>query len=317
MKIFRQLAKAVIPQGIRSAIRHEQQRRRWTCEHRAGGPGLEVIIRTNSGLGDVMIARQLKRAFDDALRGGRRVPGVRRMVITGGMWGTMFRLPEADLQVYWWWSMGRSPQWLDEYLSEVSHRPDLILSLSRSCSEELEQRALPHLFLPLATGSAFTPPDAGAQRSGVGYAGSRGHKDAEQEAIVVRPFMDRPDFYWVDNLKTPEELAGFYRQRELVLGMTERLQESRGMLNNRVFEVLATDTPFILSRHRYISEFFGLDYPYQTASAQETLALQERITQQAPGEARELARHLGDLVRREHTWSRRIAALLDHLEDKA
>ena len=49
------------------------------------------------------------------------------------------------------------------------------------------------------------------------------------------------------------------------------------MVNNRVFEVLASGTPFIIHRHRALEEVLGLPYPYQSDSPEQSRSLADEI----------------------------------------
>ena len=84
------------------------------------------------------------------------------------------------------------------------------------------------------------------------------------------------------------------------------------MVNNRVFEVLATGTPFILYSHRAVNEVLGFDFPFQSSSPEETLELAGRIVADYTHHL-ELFASYGKQVVARHTYDRRIATLIDCL----
>ncbi|MCE9591631.1 MAG: glycosyltransferase [Planctomycetes bacterium] len=296
-------------------IERTRQRRRqrdWATLFTAKVGSTTLRFYTTIGLGDVMIARQFCEAFEEygKVRGD---PGLGKIVISAGAWDTGFKLERGDHVVYWWWSMGRRDDWLAHYLNRVDVKPDVVACLSSHCVHEARSRGQETVYLPLAVGKHFRP--AATLRKGIGFAGSKGHKDSTQELAIVRPFADRADFEWVDNLKTPQDLAAFYNRKQIVLGMTETRQEKTGMVNNRVFEVLATATPFILHAHRAIDEVLGVEYPYQSSSPEQTLELADRILN-------DYARHLSVFtqfsrrVLTSHTYDNRIATLIECLRTR-
>jgi hypothetical protein len=89
--------------------------------------------------------------------------------------------------------------------------------------------------------------------------------------------------------------------------MTERLQEEMGMVNNRVFEVLATDTPFLLHRHRELEKLLGFAYPWQASNAAEAKSLGDEALN-APY-VLDFFRQAGASVREQHSWQKRILEL--------
>jgi hypothetical protein len=305
--VIKSLARALVPASILKERERRVAQRNWTVQLEATAGGTRITFCIPSGLGDRMIARQFLEEFE-ALAEFRSLGLPPHVVIVAGAWRPEFTAPRGDLNFYWWWSMGGRRDWLSHFLSGINVKPDAILCLSRFCEQEAQSLGLRTIYLPLGVGRHFQPPAVNS-RCGIGYAGSKGHKDPEQEATVLGPFLEREDFHWVDNLKSPQELSAFYGERALVLGMTERLQEEMGMVNNRVFEVLATDTPFIIHRHRALEEVLGVDFPWQAGTRGEAEELAEELL--GDGEAVLHFRELGAVVRERHSWRRRIEELTD------
>lgn len=274
-----------------------------------------VSIWDNNGLGDRMITRQLALGWECYFR-THGDPELGNIAIIGGVWEPSFKIPTPDHLIYWWWSMGRRDDWLEFFTKHFSIRPSLICCLSQDCIRTATALGYSTLYLPLAAGNEFQP--GSAVRRGIGYAGSRGHKDDGQTNAIVRPFMESAlcPLEWVDDLTTASELAAFYNRKQVALGMTERFQEEAGMVNNRVFEALATETPLIVYRHRNISETLGIgQYPYQSSCPHETAWLAEDLARR-PEQHREFLREISQHIRKRHTYENRITALCEHLLQK-
>lgn len=289
--------------------RQRQRQRDWTTVTRARFETSELVFYTTIGLGDVMIARQFVEAFTEyCSRSGD--PKIGRLAITAGAWLAEFEIEPADHHLYWWWSMNNRADWLEVHLAAVraaGRGPDVIGCLSPQCEAEAARLGCAALSLPLGVGTHFICTNQ--SRSGVGFAGSRNHKDAEQVAAVIGPFQGQPDFEWVDHLTRPQDLAEFYNRKRIVLGMTERFQESVGMVNNRVFEVLATDTPFILHEHRAVEQVLGFAFPYQTRSAQQTRQLADDILADYPRH-QVVFSEFGRMVRERHSYLERVGRIV-------
>lgn len=296
----------------RSWIQEKRKRRRqqdWTAVHRERFGRTRLSIYTNVGLGDVMITRQLCEEFRRycELRGD---PRAGHIVVSAGAWPLEFSIERGDHNVYWWWSMNGRDNWLDQYLAAADPKPDVVACLSSWCCQYATHLGARTLYLPLAVGAHFRDP--GLSRSGIGFAGSKGHKDSQQVADIVGPFLDDPEFTWASGLSTPRQLCEFYAGKKIVLGMTEKFQERAGMVNNRVFEVLATGTPFILHRHRSVEEVLGVAFPYQSSSAEETKALAHEILGNYPKHAAVFAEYRRT-VEEKHLYQHRFDALMNFL----
>jgi len=311
--LIRALERAPI---IGSVINRHRQRRRqrdWATLFTANTGASSIRFYVTIGQGDMMVAKQFCEAFEDHVR-THGDPCLGTVVISAGAWDPAFRLDRGDHVVYWWWSMSFRDDWLDHYLDHVDVKPDVVACLSRSCLDYARQRGQQTTHLPLAVGKHFRP--ARASRRGIGFAGSRGHKDPAQEAAIIRPFAERADFEWVNNLPSEQDLAAFYNRKQIILGMTEGRQESMGMVNNRVFEVLATGTPFILHSHRAVSEVLGFDFPFQSSSPEQSLDLAERILAEYPHHLELFASYSREVVAR-HTYDQRIATLIECLRARS
>jgi hypothetical protein len=291
--------------------RRERRQRDWSTIHKQSFGTTELSICTTIGMGDVMVAKQVCQEFlHYCERHGD--PKLGRIVITGGAWPLEFMLPRGDHNIYWWWSMNGKEDWLDRYLNRVNVKPDAVACLSSWCLTQAKGAGCKTIYLPLAAGSRFAA--LGLQRAGIGYGGSKGHKDTAQVATVVGPFTSDPEFEWASGFTRPEEINEFYNRKRIVLGMTEKYQEWAGMVNNRVFEVLASGTPFLIHTHRAIEEVLG-PYPYQTASAERSRELADEILA-------DYDRHLAvfdgyrKMVEEKHRYQHRLKTLIDFLGDK-
>lgn len=294
---------------LRQHIDRRRQQRKWTTVHRAIAGKSSLAVFTNVGLGDISVAQQLCDAFR---RYGEEQgdPRVGKLVITAGAWPVQFDIHPGDHNVYWWWSMNGREDWLDVYLSQINVRPDVVACLSTWCTEYAQRRGCSTITLPLAAGSAFVP--LHSQRHGIGFAGTKNHKDSQQVERIVGPFDGAPGFEWVCDLPTVDDVAAFYNRKQIILGMTETSQEKAGMVNARVFEVLATGSPFIIHRHHALNETLGCDYPYQSSSADQTRSLAQDIITHYDEHLKIFARHQA-VVASEHTYRQRIASLIGFL----
>ncbi|MFC6988728.1 glycosyltransferase [Haloplanus sp. GCM10025708] len=275
--------------------------------------GPETVIQFHGqGLGDMMIIRQFGRAFADYLRDVGD-PELGKVVVSCGGYKATFNPEPGDVNCYWWWSFGpkddEPAEYLDFYLDEVSVEPDVILCLSERCKKEASQRGFDTVYLPLGT-QAFEP--LGVERSGLGYAGSRYHKDRSKSEPVLGPYGDRDDFEWVSHFVTPTQLNLWYNTKLVTFGLTKEGQRRWGMVNNRVFETLASGTPFILESHPTVEDVLGFEFPYQTSSREETLELTTDVLEN-PDQHLERFRSYAETVREEHSYDERVRTLVSHL----
>ncbi len=294
------------------AKRRERRQRDWSTVHRETFATTTLSIHTNVGMGDVMVARQVCQEFASYCE-AHGDPKLGHIVVIGGAWPLEFTLPKGDHNIYWWWSMNGRDNWLDQYLDRACVKPDVIACLSRWCCEQAKRSGRRVLYLPLAAGEHFRP--LGLSRMGIGYAGSKGHKDVEQVATIVGPFTDGSNFEWASGFTTPQEINEFYGRKQVVLGMTERYQERAGMVNNRVFEVLASGTPFLIHSHRALEEVLGQPYPYQSGTPAQS---RERVNEILADYPRHLAvfDRYRQTVEAKHRYRHRLKTLIDFLGDR-
>lgn len=266
------------------------------------------------GRGDRMIGRQVGQAFNRYLE-KRGDPGLGRIVLScGGRGSSPVR---GDLNLYWWWSFGprdvAPDRWLARYLDAVDVEPDVILCPSPETLEVAREAGWQTVHLPLGVGPEFRP--LGLNRSGLGYAGTVGHKPDEERERVLGPWLGTDQLEWVADIESPAGLNLWYNTKLVAFGMTKPGQRAGGLVNNRVFEVLASGTPFVVSRHRGIEETLGFEVPFQTSSADETRELVEHIRER-PDEVLARCREWSRRVRDEHSYTRRLERLFDELRER-
>lgn len=277
-----------------------------------GTAGTSFVLQ-GAGLGDLMILRQFGRALHDYLIDNPD-PELDDVVITTGAMAPAFDPDEGDVNLYWWWSFGHhddSPErYLDYYLDNVSVEPDIVLCPSERTEREARQAGLDTLRFPLGTYSF--EPRASTDRSGLGYAGSPNHKEDEKEARVVGPYAGSDAFEWVTHFRFPEELNLWYNQKLLTFGLHKEGQRQWGLVNNRVFETIASGTPLVLEAHPTVDDVLGFEYPYQTESRTETRELVEEIRGD-PAAALAEFESFSERVRDDHDYSRRVETLVEYL----
>jgi hypothetical protein len=289
-----------------------QRQRDWSKVHEKTFATTTLSIFTTVGMGDVVIAEQFCHEFERYCQ-SHGDPKLGRIVLCAGAWPVRFELPKGDHNVYWWWSMNGQDDWLSHYLGQINTKPDVVACLSSWCCEQAKALGARTLYLPLAVGEDFKP--LGSARSGIGYAGSRGHKDHEQIATVIGPFANDPGFEWASGFVSAHQINEFYNRKSIVLGMTERYQEKAGMVNNRVFEVLASGTPFIIHRHRAIEEVLGQPYPYQSDSPEQSRAVADRIMADYEGHLAIFDQYRG-IIDARHRYKHRLKTLIGFLGGK-
>jgi len=265
------------------------------------------------GLGDLMIIRQFGRGFQEYVeRNGD--PELGKVVISCGGYKAAYEPERGDINLFWWWSFGsyddQPEKFLPFYLDEVSVKPDVILCLSERTQRVAEQMGYETVYFPLGT-QEFKP--LGESRSGFGYAGSRGHKESDQERMLLDPYGDREEFEWVADFVTPTQLNLWYNTRLVTFGLTKDGQREWGMVNNRVFETLASGTPFVLEAHPNVENVLGFDFPYQSSSREETVELVESILRN-PAETVRDFRKFSDRVRDDHSYFARFEKLVEVLK---
>jgi len=240
-------------------------------------------------------------------------PELGKVVITTGGGPPAYNPDNGDINLHWWWSFGLyddSPEmFLDNYIDKCSTQPDIMLCPSKKTEKEAQQAGFNTLRFPLGTYS-FRPNSA--ERSGLGYAGNLSHKRPKKEERIVGPFIDEDEFEWVDYFAFPEELNLWYNTKLVTFGMHKEGQRTWGMVNNRVFETLASGTPFILESHPSVNKILGFDYPYQTNSREETIKMVKKVKNNRR-EVRKEFEEYSKIVRQKHDYKRRVDTLFDEL----
>ncbi|WP_143114463.1 glycosyltransferase family protein [Halopenitus persicus] len=256
-----------------------------------------------------MIIRQFGRAIQNYFR-SQGDPELEDIVISTGAMAPAYEPVQGDLNLFWWWSFGNlddSPErFLDDYLDRVSVRPDIILCPSETTEKEAQQAGFETIRFPLGT-YAFEP--LGFDRSGIGYAGTLGHKISKKEEMMLGPYRDSPNFESVSHFRFPEELNCWYNTKKVTLGMHKEGQKSWGMVNNRVFETLASGTPLILKKHDNLSNVLGFEYPYQVSSGDELRDTMQEFRQRSDQSIRSEFNDFSRKVREQHNYRRRVDCL--------
>lgn len=260
------------------------------------------------GIGERMIMKQAGPAFKRVAK--ELEPDFDRLVISAGASPLAMNPSAGDINAYWWWSMGRRPDFLEHYLENVTVTPDVILCPSNQTREAAEAAGFETVYLPLAVGPQFRPLDR--DRTGLGYAGGKNYDDTNQQHAVLGPVKDRDDFEWVNDKDTAEALNEWYNSRLITFGMTRPHQEKMGMVNNRVFETLGSGTPLILHDHRSVEDVLGFEYPYQTSSQEQTEELVENI-QSNPAEHLDQFEEYSERIHENHSYEERFRTLLTSL----
>lgn len=266
------------------------------------------------GLGDVMMVRQLGRAFVEYLR-RYGDPELGDVVLTSGGYAPKLDQEEGDVNLYWWYSFGpmddRPEQFFAEHVeAHLDVRPDVVLCPSARFESAAERHGYETLRFPIGT-YGYEPLDL--ERDGLGYAGSRWHKSGEKIREMLGPFRERPDFEWVSEFTLPEQLNLWYNTRLATFGVTKESQRQWGTVNSRVFEALASGTPLILRDHPTVEDVLGFEYPYQVSSREETVETVEKIRSR-PAETMEEFAEFSRSVRDEHSYVTRLETLFAYLD---
>jgi hypothetical protein len=292
---------------------HDRYQRNRGENHFTYSTGDTTFILQGTGLGDLMIIRQFGRAIHDFFI-SEADPELGEVVITTGAGPPAFNPDEGDVNLYWWWSFGHydsmPEQYLDYYLDKTAIKPDVVLCPSARTEREAQQAGFETVRFPLGTYSF--EPKSELKRGGFGYAGSPNHKQNAKGNRVIGPFAENPNFEWVTHFRFPEELSLWYNQKMVTFGLHREGQRTWGMVNNRVFETLASGTPFILEAHPTVNDVLGFEYPYQTSSKAESKSLVNQI-QENPESTFEEFHQYSELVRKKHSYYRRVETLVDYL----
>lgn len=265
------------------------------------------------GLGDLMIIRQFGRAIQSFFR-SRGDPDMGDIVVSTGAMSPAYDPLQGDLNLFWWWSFGEyddSPgRFLDDYLDRVSVRPDIILCPSNKTEKEAQQAGFDTIYFPLGT-YAFEP--LGFDRSGIGYAGTLGHKMSGKEEMMLGLYRGSSKFEAVSHFRFPEELNCWYNTKRVTLGMHKEGQKSWGMVNNRVFETLASGTPLVLKNHDNLSDVLGFEYPYQVTSRDELRDTVEQFRKRSDQSIQSEFEDYSQKVMEQHSYRKRVDRLIQEI----
>lgn len=265
----------------------------------------------NAGLADGQAVEQFTEAWDAFVR-REGDPGWGDVVIAAGMHGAVLAPRRGDLNLYWWWSGSDNPDWLEHYCDKATVKPAAVLCTSRKMEGHARKRGFKAIYLPVATGPDYRPLDA-RPRAGTCYCGTPGHKDKEQERCMIAPARARGDFEWWTVVSGGRpELNERYARKAVCLGMTATVTQSWGIVPMRTYEVLAGGNPYVTYRHWAMEDELGFPYPYQSSSPEETTAWIEELDRHYDTHRTELALY-GALVRRYHTWDKRMEMLAEGL----
>lgn len=305
------LNKKIAGKRILDAYRLRRRQKDWSRKIVINFKKTSLVFFHTIGLGDTMIASQYCKAFEEYCK-KEGDPKLGKIVFNAGDWSLDFKLERGDINFYWWWSMNFSDSWLDDYISNIDVKPDIICCLSMACLNYAEEKGFKAFLYPLGAGSDFK--SLNLDRAGIGYAGLKNQKDAEQEDVVLGPFINQEDFEWVHNLRSAHELNLFYNKKKIILGMTERYQEKFGMVNNRVFEALASATPFIIYKNRGLIETLGFEYPYQTNSFEQTKQIADEILKNYSKYKNEFICY-SRIIAEKHSYYKRIKSLVEFIKE--
>jgi spore maturation protein CgeB len=98
-----------------------------------------------------------------------------------------------------------------------------------------------------------------------------------------------------------------YRRAAVVLNDHWAEQNDAGLVNNRIFDALACDTPVLSDANSGIQKIFGDALP--TYHDFNTFAKQLEALTKENSDAHDMAKQLGEMVRRTHTFDQRAARI--------
>jgi hypothetical protein len=264
------------------------------------------------GLGEQAIIEQLGKSFLDYCVDND--PCLGKIMLAMGNNATSGMPYRGDLNVWYTWSDHKG--FIPEYLNRAWITPSLLLCASREIEREAQELGLPSIYLPLATGNDFQPLEL--LRKGLGYAGNP-IKPNDQYETLINPFVNRADFEWkskhgTDKYLSLKELNAWYNTKQVVFGMIAGHCRTLHLIPNRMYETLASGTPFITGRYD-LEDTFDFKYPYMTDSREETVTLVDQILADYPRHLKQFAEYSKN-VRENHTFDVRIKTLMEHLRWK-
>lgn len=305
------------------ATRWRFRRLRQEYRHRFFGTSTHTTIRATApetelryhvrGLGDLMMARQVVAAFSEYLRRfGDPELGTITLVAGGRMPFKPF--DAGDHTLYWWYSFGPMDDSPGRFLPDffrpnIAVEPDLMLCGSGRIQREARQAGYETLYFPIGT-YGYEP--LGLARRGLGYAGSKHHKNDEKVRKLMGPYLNRNEFEWVDDLTTIAELNLWYNTKLITFGLTKEGQRQWGVVNSRVFETLATGTPLLLLEHPTLDDVLGFDYPYQVSRTDDAAKMVQSIDEDTEDALSKFAVY-SDRVLEAHSYVHRLDDLFEAL----
>jgi hypothetical protein len=289
--------------------------------------GTTTVIYYTVGMGDLVQSVQVLAEFERYFK-THGDPRLGRVVISSGNYPKIAAsVPKGDLNVYWWVGSTSTPslEWINTYLHNAVVKPDLVLAVSKQMQKHVEGLGRKSMWAPLAVGPTFVP--TALPRSGIGYRGTWKHKGPVQEAAMIDPLRSKYglDEAWAGgppNVRktnwpledVPVKLAEWHNRKKLVVVTTKDSSEEMGALNLRVAEAAATNTPFIMYRHRAVHEVVGEAVPYQSSSADETLVVVDDVLGNYDEHLAVFARY-GEHVRQHHSVEARVRQLIVYIKE--
>lgn len=268
------------------------------------------------GLGDQTVFEQVAYSFFEYIEEFGD-PELGRVVISAGVCRTAFMPYRGDFNCHWaWGGSERDNHWLSRVISSISVKPDVFLCASKEVLTEVEEAGHRGLYLPVGVGDVFKP--LNLKREGIGYAGLDS-KTAEQKRIVLEPAMKHKGFEWISNKQWGKflplsDLNKWYNGKQILLGMATLQNLNLNLMSNRVFESLASGTPFITYRHKAVEETLGFPYPYQTSTQAETAELIDKILNNFEETLKEFKGY-SKQIHEKHHYTKRLATLFKYLQE--
>ena len=264
-----------------------------------------------SGLGEYTMFLQMGDCFLQMME--EHDPAMGRIMMSLGKGESAFMAYRGDYNVSWIW--GVSPDELAGYFARLNVRPDLMLCAWDITRERAEEYGVPSL--PMFSGvnpRVFKP--LGLERKGLGYAGLD-NKGKTQKSIVLEPAMKRGGFEWIskedDPMLTIDEYNKWLNSKQIVFGMVAENRHNTVYIPTRLIESLASGTPLITYTLMDLGKIMGLDYPYQTTSAEETEELIDSIMTDYETVLKKFEM-LSIEVREKHSYKVKLKQMFDKLE---
>ena len=229
------------------------------------------------GLGDQAVISQIGETFLELCEEGMD-PELGRVMISFGNGPTAMMSYKGDINVRW--SLGSTgyEDWFKSYIKHAKVKPDLYLCASQKVLDRINEEGLHGILLPQGVGKQFKP--LNLEREGLGYAGLN-TKTKEMTHIMLGPAIER-GLEWVSKdpssgFKSLPELNEWYNEKQIIFGMDWPENKELGVVTNRVYESIASGTPFIQYRLQTLSKTLGFEYPYQSSTYEETDQLIDEI----------------------------------------